>query len=222
MVRLARSERSLEAEARFDARLEALGATLLETRWLGVDSPHRVRCANGHVTNVRPNNLIYKEGAGICRACIRKDPGRAYEEFLDRLRSQGVTLLESGWLGSTTPHRVRCAEGHETATRPYYGQQYPRRVICRTCRGTPYPDAEANLAEARAIKVGHAMARFKALLATQDIELTELSWRGSLKSHEVTCAHGHVFRATPSKIREMPAGKLYCPTCRMTRNEGTR
>ncbi|KAF4408624.1 GIY-YIG nuclease family protein [Streptomyces lycii] len=45
----------------------------------------------------------------------------------------GGTVLEQMWLGSPTPHRVRCAEGHETTTRPNSVQR--GKGICRYCAG---------------------------------------------------------------------------------------
>ena len=55
------------AAAAFRARLAELGATLLEPRWLGVDKPHRVRCAQGHPCRPWPGSVF--RGSGICRFC---------------------------------------------------------------------------------------------------------------------------------------------------------
>ncbi|MGJ3558898.1 hypothetical protein ACR6C2_07930 [Streptomyces sp. INA 01156] len=42
------------AEAAFRARLAELDATLLEERWLGNQTPHRVLCVKGHPCTPRP------------------------------------------------------------------------------------------------------------------------------------------------------------------------
>jgi hypothetical protein len=61
---------SLDARARFLARLEQLGAVLLEPVWLGVNAPHRLICAAGHVGAPQPNHVL--DGRGICRWCAGK------------------------------------------------------------------------------------------------------------------------------------------------------
>ena len=55
------------AEAAFRARLEELGATLLEPEWRGVGNPHLVKCLEGHLTRPLPTNV--QQGHGICRFC---------------------------------------------------------------------------------------------------------------------------------------------------------
>jgi hypothetical protein len=55
-------------EAAFRARLAKLGAELLEPQYLGVKTPHRVRCAAGHVTTPTPDNVVNGR-RGICRIC---------------------------------------------------------------------------------------------------------------------------------------------------------
>ena len=53
--------------AKFRARLDELGATLLEQTWLGSHVPHRIRCAAGHESSPQPGNVI--SGGGICPTC---------------------------------------------------------------------------------------------------------------------------------------------------------
>lgn len=55
------------SEAAFRARLAGLGATLLETEWLGSGKQHRVRCAQGHLCQPTPGNV--SQGSGVCRFC---------------------------------------------------------------------------------------------------------------------------------------------------------
>jgi hypothetical protein len=63
------------AEARFRARLAELAAVLLEVRWLGARTPHRVRCAAGHECAPRPDHVV--SGAGPCRICA----GQIWDAF---------------------------------------------------------------------------------------------------------------------------------------------
>jgi hypothetical protein len=51
VVRTARSRQA------FLDRLAAEGVVLLEEKWLGSDAVHRIRCAQGHETTIRPQAL---------------------------------------------------------------------------------------------------------------------------------------------------------------------
>lgn len=51
----------------FKTRVAELGGTVIEPEWLGNKVRHRVICAYGHETTVRPNNV--DQGNGICRFC---------------------------------------------------------------------------------------------------------------------------------------------------------
>ena len=55
------------AEAAFRARVSELGGLILESGWLGNQTPHLVECSEGHRARVRPNNVT--QGSGICLAC---------------------------------------------------------------------------------------------------------------------------------------------------------
>jgi len=55
------------AEANFRAALAELGATPLFGKWLGAQTPHPVRCANGHECHPYPNGV--RKGEGICKSC---------------------------------------------------------------------------------------------------------------------------------------------------------
>jgi hypothetical protein len=56
--------------AAFRSRVAELGGTVLESKWLGNNTPHRVRCGEGHVCKKRPLNI--QSGQGICRHCAGK------------------------------------------------------------------------------------------------------------------------------------------------------
>lgn len=182
------------AEAAFRANLEHAGATLLEPTWLGVDRPHRARCAAGHECTPYPSAV--RRGQGICRTCARKDPAAAEAAFRRRLEELGATLLEPRWLGNKRPHRVRCAAGHEVTPRPNNVQQGDG--ICRTCAGLDPNEAEA---------------AFRARLAAAGATLLEPRWLGVDKPHRVRCANGHEAAPTPSNVRR---GQGICQACSYT------
>lgn len=124
-----RPAHSLRAEAAFHTRLDDAGAQLLEPVWLGNATPHRVRCAAGHVCAPRPSNV--QQGQGLCRTCARKDPAAASAAFVERLTAVGAVLLEPLWLGVHTPHLIRCAAGHISHRRPSAVRRSGR--VCRAC-----------------------------------------------------------------------------------------
>ncbi len=128
--------RSLAAEDRFRVRLAELDATLLEPEWLGVEAPHRVRCAAGHECWPWPSSTL--AGKGICRRCVTEGQIHnrlarlAEDRFRVRLAELDATLLEP-WRGCQEPHRVRCAAGHECWPRPLSVSS--GQGVCRYCAG---------------------------------------------------------------------------------------
>ncbi|GGU52372.1 hypothetical protein GCM10010274_46610 [Streptomyces lavendofoliae] len=119
------------AEEAFRSRVDELGGVVLETTWLGKNKGHRVRCAQGHESTPRPSHV--QQGKGICRVCAGRDPRAAEAAFQARVKKLGGIVLEPVWLGAGEGHRVRCAQGHESAARPSDVQQ--GRGLCRTCAG---------------------------------------------------------------------------------------
>jgi hypothetical protein len=189
----ARNARSLAAEAVFRARLEELGATLLEPEWLGVDARHFVRCAAGHEFALRPSNA--RSGSGVCRTC--SDSGEKAERlrsFRARLEELGATLLEPVWRGALLPHRVRCAAGHECAPRP--SDVRLDGGICRVC------------ADRRRSVVTEAA--FRARLEELGATLLEPVWLGTNEPHRVRCAAGHECAPHPNSVQQ---GQGICRTC---------
>jgi hypothetical protein len=174
-----RSARSIAVEAAFRARLAELGATLLEPRWLGVHTPHRIRCAAGHECSPTPHTVLRGQGSG-CRTCVGHDPAAAEAAFRARLAELGATLLEPRYLGGHTPHRVRCAAGHECSPRPK--DLLRGRGICRTCSKRDPAITEA---------------AFRARLAELGATLLEPRWLGVHTPHRVRCAAGHEHRPRP-------------------------
>jgi hypothetical protein len=183
------SARSLAAWAAFRARVEELGGTVLEPEWLGVDTPHRIRCREGHYSTPRPT--MTKTG-GICRACAGQDPATAEAAFRARLAELGAVLLESKWLGSQKPHRVRCSAGHECAASP---RQAKRGGVCITCAGKDPAVAEA---------------KFRTRVAELGGTLLEPKWLGNNSPHRIRCAAGHEVAPHPGGVQR---GQGICRIC---------
>lgn len=191
ICRICAGRDSQAAHDAFRARVAELGGVVIESTWLGNNTPHRVRCAAGHDCNPQPGSV--QQGRGICRACAGLDSRTAERAFRDRLAELGGTLLESGWLGSATPHRVRCAAGHEGTTRP--ADVRKGRGICRTCAGNDPRVAEREFRE-----------RIEELGGT----VLEEAWLGANAAHRVRCAQGHETTPKPANVR---VRGRFCRTC---------
>ena len=113
--------------------------------------------------------------------------------FRARLAELGAELLESGWLGSARPHRVRCPVGHNCQPRPDSVKQ--GQGICRACAGNdPLM----------------AAAAFRERLAARGATLLEPVWLGPMQRHHVRCAAGHDCYPRPDSVR---SGGGPCRTC---------
>lgn len=117
------------SEVRFRERLDELGATLLEPRWLGADEPHRVRCAAGHDCNPRPNNAVRY---GICKICAGQDPATAEARFQARVAELGGTVTGE-YVNNNTKVAVTCGAGHKAA--PVPSNVLGGQGICAPCAG---------------------------------------------------------------------------------------
>ena len=186
----ARRPDSIAAEAAFRKRLDELGATLLESEWLGAQTKHHIRCRGNHDLYLCPAGI--GPGKGICITCSGRDPRVAEAEFLVRLAELGCTPLYETYLGRNKPHRASCAAGHECFPRP--GQLRLGQGPCRICTGLDSATAEAafhaSIAKMGAVVVGE--------------------YRNANTKVEIRCSAGHVVHQTPASVRR---GTKICATC---------
>lgn len=182
---------SKAAERAFHDNVTKLGGTVLEPTWLGVSSPHRVRCALGHENSPRPAGL--HRGGGLCLTCAGMDTRAAERAFRERVAELGGVVLEPKWLGTKSPHRIRCAAGHESS--PHPGNVRDRGVICRTCADRDPAAAEQAFRD-RVTELGGTVL--------------EVEWRGVHTPHRILCAAGHERSTQPSHVS---SGRGLCLTC---------
>lgn len=117
------------ARLRFMARLDELGATLLD-EWQGTRASHRVRCAAGHECTPKPDGVI--RGSGVCGACAGNSPKAAEAKFRAAVVLSGGEVL-GPYQGVNAPVKVRCSNGHEVEVRPSCVRA--GQGICRGCAG---------------------------------------------------------------------------------------
>lgn len=188
---LSPQEKSKLTEARFRAHLAAIGATLLESEWLGSGKPHHLRCAAGHDCSPRPHHVL--NGHGICRTCAGVDPKVSEQRFRDLLDRTGAQLLEPRWLGVDSPHRIRCANGHEVAPTPKNAARATE--ICRVC--------------ARRDSQG-SWTSFREKVQELGGQVIEVRWLGSQTPHRLVCPAGHACSPRPAAVLR---GQGLCPLC---------
>jgi hypothetical protein len=185
-----RSAKSLAAEAAFRARLEELGATLLEPEWLGCEKKHHVRCATGHDCYPMPKTV--RAGSNPCSVCAHRDQAvfrrrprksvAAEQAFRERLARMGAELLEPEWLGSGKRHRVRCSAGHDCSPKPAEMQR--GKGACPVCSRRDPAAAEA---------------AFRARLAVLGAEPIGPYVNSGTKVH-VRCSAGHDCHPVPNSV----------------------
>ncbi len=180
------------AEARFRRRLKERGMTLLEPAWLGVNTPHRVRCSTGHLFAPTPGNLRRRDSGG-CPFCAGHYWGKGAEAFRRRLEELGATLLETGWLGAGTSHHAICVKGHDCW--PYPNAVKLGSGICITCAGQDKAVAEAE---------------FRVRLTAAGATLLEPEYLGANAPHRAICAEGHRCAPWPTSLQR---GGGVCVIC---------
>ena len=81
--------------AKFRARLDELGATLVQDEWLGRHVPHAVVCSEGHACSPQPGNVM--NGGGVCGHCANTLKSQAaWDVFYVVAGSAGVKFGVTG------------------------------------------------------------------------------------------------------------------------------
>lgn len=175
----------------FRANVASLGGEILEPAYLGSYVPHLCRCTCGHECRPMPASL--RAGQGMCQVCAGRDSATARNSFYKLVAELGGTVLEQRWLGSHTPHRCLCVNGHEC--RPSLTVARRHRSLCKICRGLDSATAWEN---------------FRQGVSRLGGEVLEPTWLGKDKPHRCRCARGHECRPLPSGIR---TGQGMCAIC---------
>jgi hypothetical protein len=126
----ANAARSRATGERFLAKLAELGATLLEPGYLGGETPHHIRCAQGHDCYPKPSNVLFR--GGICKICAGQDSATAEAAFKATLEKSGATFI-GPYINARTPCHVRCSKGHDAY--PWPGSVQSGGGICAECAG---------------------------------------------------------------------------------------
>jgi hypothetical protein len=71
-----------------------------------------IRCRRGHPHTFRVDGRMEREAIrpDFCRACSKLGK---FQEFSERAKDLGFTVLESQWIAASRPHQAVCFAGHE-------------------------------------------------------------------------------------------------------------
>jgi hypothetical protein len=127
---------------------------------------------------------------------MRAASAAAWRQFKEQVEHLGGRVIEDHWLGSVTPHRIICGQGHAVSIRPSKVNQTGR--ICAACSRADRPEPAA------------AWRRFREKIEARGGHVVEPSWLGRHRLHRIICAAGHETATYPSVVdRPGPA----CKTC---------
>jgi hypothetical protein len=168
----------------FRELVEQLGGRVVEERWLGANTPHRVICRRGHESSRMPGNIRHGHICAACSHIDRRDSIAAWRRFRDRVEALGGHVVQETWLGVHKPHQVTCGNGHSCTPTP--GSVLGGHGICGVCAGNDPAASEA---------------AFRVRLAEAGAELLE-PYVNSLTPVLVRCAQGHELKRTPASFRE--------------------
>jgi hypothetical protein len=186
-----RSQRSLDIETAFNARLAELGAVLLQTQWLGSNARHKAMCRNGHICYPRPFNVLRQ---GICKTGACNDRRSIGEQrFIIRLYELGARPLYAIYNGGRMPHKVMCNANHICYVRPTNVNQ--GQGVCKICAGIDSITADQN---------------FRNHLISLGATPVYVKFCGSKSPHKAICNAGHICYPRPDNVK---MGQGICRIC---------
>jgi len=168
---------------------EANGGSLLSTAYLGSTSPLKVRCKSGHTWDSSASKI---KAGNWCPFCAGRRVWRPLDELKKIAKSRHGVLLSESYLGSATKLKWRCKVGHEWLLSP---EKAKAGSWCPYCAKVKiYGNPLDILREVAKDKGGGLLSK------NYKTAKTKLKWK---------CEHGHVWVATPDKIKR----GSWCPVC---------
>ena len=172
-----------EALQRLREAARQLGIECLDTEWLGVNAHYRLRCAQGHEYQRKPNAILtYGRGCPECRNHARLARLQAIAE------QHGGRCLEARYLGNKALYRVICAKSH---TWKVTGGAILQGTWCLQC-------ARAQTGERNRLSDG--LDRLRELARARGGECLSLRYDLSITYYHMRCAKGHEWRVIGARI----------------------
>lgn len=171
------------------ALAESKGGRLLSSDFLGNDTPHEWKCKDPGHSSWWAEPLRISKGSW-CRHCAKNAP-----LGIDKLRAwgleQGLELIDSDYVGATSPYRWRCLKAGHVIQRSRSNIKQSRGKnlnACKQCQGTTKTIC---IEEIRRLLDDH---RGWTLMST--------SYRNAHVPLELICRNGHTFRRTWNRIQQ--------------------
>lgn len=183
---------------RLQACAASRGGECLSPSYLGVDSKHRFRCAQGHTWEARATLVL--SGGSWCRQCSYDLRRIGIDEVRRAAEAHGGQFLSDEYRNVRTRYTWACAEGH-TWQADY--QSIQQGVWCPTCSPRPVPRLD--------VQALHDSAR------TQGGKCLSLTYGNCRDKYQWQCAKGHIWSATLNAVRR----GQWCPECAIERRSRT-
>lgn len=176
----------INAEERLQRLREAarqLGLECLDTEWRGVNARYRLRCAQGHEYQRKPNAILtYGRGCPECRNHARLARLQAIAE------QHGGRCLETRYLGNKALYRFACAKDHAWKAT---GAAVLQNAWCRRC-------ADAQTGERKRLPDG--LERLRKLARAKGGECLSLHYNLSSTRYHMRCAEGHEWQVIGTRF----------------------
>lgn len=165
----------------------------LSEEYINNSTPLIWQCAQGHIWEARPGNILYGKW---CRKCKTKENSlkkmNSIEKYQNKAKERGGKLLSKDYLGNNIKHTWQCSKGHVWEATP--GSILYTNNWCPYCSGRR---KSIDLFRKLAIEKGG-----KCLSSEFKNVFIKLRWQ---------CAYGHIWEAVPRSIEK----GSWCPECKL-------
>jgi len=192
--------RALEALQRLRALAKLNGGTCLTGEYLGRETRHEFRCAQGHIFEAAARKIV--EGSW-CRKCAQVKHGERMRDRHGLTRLNGIARQHGGECLSVEyktvnrSYRFRCARGHEWVTS---GAEVVRGAWCRLC---------ADMQKSEAYRREDGLSELHRIAKSRGGQCFAESYDGGKAYYRFRCEKGHEWETIGARIFR----GTWCFTC---------
>lgn len=161
--------------------------TCLNKDWQGARHGYEFRCQSGHTTVRRLDHLRKRPFCVTC-AKLQRDQSGPFVALLRDASANGITCLDTEWLGADHRYRFRCLEGHEWARKQTGSGRGRGCPVCTRTASNLERRKQENLSKLQDMARKHGGM----CLSTQ--------YLGSNQKYSFRCAQGHEWTTYPSVL----------------------
>ena len=168
--------------------ISSIGYQLLSKTYKNSDQKLDAKCNNGHIFHPTYNN--FKNKGSRCPYCVGGIAFK-YEKVKENLKELGYELLDSEYINSKTPLKVKCKEGHIIEREYNSIKEYP---TCPKCYNST-----------RRLKYEYV----KKIIESEEYILLSTEYKNKDQKLQMICPKGHFYEATFGNFRN----GFRCPQC---------